>query len=652
MKKNKYHKKDKRDKKIKKESNEKTFSGVLSITKYGYGFVDIEKHEGIYVSQKNMNGAFMGDTVRAKLIKTGRRPECKIIEIVKRDISTLVGTYQRQGNQSYFVPFNNKIPFVFKIKHFNPDITFMLSDGDVVVADILSYGTKEKVPTVYVREFLGKYDDFGNDMLVVMRKYNVFAEFPEEVLKDESTNKKITEDELSKRLDLTNEIIVTIDGDDAKDLDDAISVKKEKNGYTLGVHIADVSHYVKSGSSTDNEAYKRGTSVYLPDRVAPMLPFRLSNDLCSLNPNEIKLTFSCIIKIDNNGNVTDYELRKSYIKSSARLTYNIVKKIVMGDFSEETEPFLPFKENILLMHELYCLMRKKREKERFVEFNFPEPYFEIDENGKVKDIYAYPISFANEMIEEFMLCANVCVADFAMENNFPFIYRVHTEPDSKKIHFLYKVLDSYGIKHTMSQKPTPEEFDDILLNAENSDFKTAVHQIALRSMQKAQYSQKPLGHYGLNFKKYCHFTSPIRRYPDLMIHRILSDFLDGKSLKRYNKIVGNIAEQSSDREVNAFVCEREANDIKKAEFMENYLGEKYEGFVSGMCENGFFVQLENTVEGFVPLATIKGDYYKYFEDEFTIRGKRYKNKFVMGQKVSVIVDKCDVINGKVDFYLA
>lgn len=652
MKKNKYPKKEKKTKKSKKKNSEKTFEGILSITKYGYGFVDIDKHEGIYVSKKNMNGAFMGDNVKAKIIKEGKRPECKITQIVKRNISTLAGSYQRQEKQSYFVPFDNKIPFVFKIKHFNPEINFMLSDGDVVVADILSYGTEDKVPTVYVKEFLGKYDDCGNDMLVVMRKYGIFSEFPEDVLKDKTTDKAITDDELSKREDFTNEFVVTIDGDDAKDLDDAISVKKEKDGYILGVHIADVSHYVKSGSPTDREAFKRGTSVYFPDRVAPMLPFKLSNGLCSLNPNEIKLTFSCIVKIDSKGNIVDYDLKKSFIKSSARLTYNIVKKIVLGENSKETLPFLQFKDNILLMHELYSLMRKKREKERFVEFNFPEPCFEIDENGKVTDIYAYPTSFANEIIEEFMLCANVCVADFALKNNIPFVYRVHTDPDSKKIYSLYKILDSYGIKRTASQKPTPEEFDDILLNAKNTDFETAVHQIALRTMQKALYSEKSRGHYGLNFKKYCHFTSPIRRYPDLMIHRILSDFLDGKSLKRYNKIVGNIADWSSDREVNAFTAEREANDIKKAEFTENHLGERFEGFVSGMCENGFFVQLENTVEGFVPLATIKGDYYKYFEDEFTIRGKKHKNKFTMGQRVSVIVDKCDVINGKIDFYLA
>ena len=647
MKKNKSGKKEKN----KKNSQEKTFEGVLSITKYGYGFVDIQKHEGIYVSQKNMNGAFMGDNVRAKLIKNGRKPECKVVEIVKRNVSTLVGSYQRNQKQSYFVPFNNKIPFVFKIKHFNPEINFMLSDGDIVVADILSYGSKDKEPTVYVKEFLGKYEDKGNDMLVVMRKYAIEAEFCEEVLKDESVNKKINEEELSKRLDLTNDIIVTIDGDDAKDLDDAISVKKEKNGYTLGVHIADVSHYVKSGSPTDKEAYKRGTRVYFPDRVAPMLPFKLSNNLCSLNPNELKLTFSCIVKLDKNGNVVDYTLKKSYIKSSARLTYNIVRKIILGETDDETKPFEYLKDNIMLMHELYKKMRKKREKERFVEFNFPEPKFTIDEEGKVTDVYAYPVSFANEIIEEFMLCSNVCVADFAMKNNFPFVYRVHTEPDSQKVHSLYKLLDTLGIKHTNSPKPTPGEFDDILLNAENSPYKTAVHQIALRTMQKALYSSEPIGHYGLNFKKYCHFTSPIRRYPDLMIHRILSDYLDGKSLKRYNKIVESISNQSSDREVNAFLAEREADDIKKAQYMENYLSKHFDGYISGMCETGFFVQLENTVEGFVPLASIKGDYYKYIEDEFVMIGKKHKNRFMIGQKVKIIVDKCDTVSGKIDFYL-
>ncbi len=637
-------------KKEKNKKSEKTFEGILSITKYGYGFVDISKRNGIYVSEKNLNGGFIGDVVRAKLIKKGKKPECKIVRIIKRNISTLTGYYHKENKQSYFIPLDSKIPFIFKIKHFNPDINFMLSENDIITGEILSYGSSKSSPTIYISEYLGQYDDKGNDMLIVMKKYGITQEFPEKVL-EEAEKTAIANEEFYGRSDYTKDTIVTIDGDDAKDLDDAVNVAKTKNGYTLGVHIADVSHYVKANSELDREAYKRGTSVYFPDRVAPMLPPQLSNGLCSLNPNETKLTFSCIMDIDKSGNVIDYRLEKSYIKSKARLTYEIVRKIVLEEYDESTKKFEHLKENILLMYELYKILRKKRENDGFVEFNFPEPKFTLDENGRAVDVFPYPLSFSNEMIEEFMLAANVCVADFAMKNNFPFVYRVHGAPDSEKIKGLYKMLDTLGISRPHSHRPTPLELNEILKKSDDSAYSPLIHQVTLRAMQKAIYSDEPIGHYGLNFKKYCHFTSPIRRYPDLMIHRILSDYLNEKSIKRYTRIVKSIAQQSSDRELNAFVAEREADDIKKAQYMENHLGERYEGVISGMCETGFFVELPNTVEGFVPLTTIKGDYYKYYEEEFLMRGKRNKNVFRVGQKVKIIVDKCDIPSGKIDFYL-
>ncbi len=645
------NKSQKNTKKNKTKKEEKTFEGTLSITKYGYGFVDISKRNGIYVSEKNLNGGFLGDTVRAKLIKKGKKPECKVVRIVKRNISSLTGFYHKENTQSYFVPLDSKIPFVFKIKHFNPEINFMLSEGDIITGEILSYGSSKTSPTIYVSEFLGRYEDKGNDMLIVMKKYGISESFPESVIFEAENMADITEASFTGRTDLTNETIVTIDGDDAKDLDDAVNVLKTEKGYTLGVHIADVSHYVKQNSELDKEAFKRGTSVYFPDRVAPMLPKKLSNGLCSLNPDELKLTFSCIIDFDNNGNILNYRLEKSFIKSKARLTYEIVRKIVLEEYDEETKKFEHLKKEIMLMHELYKILRKKREDNGFVEFNFPEPKFSLDEHGKAVDVFPYPLSFSNEIIEEFMLSANVCVADFAIKNNFPFVYRIHTEPDREKIELLYKTLDTLEIKRPHSHRPSPPELNEILKNSQNTQYAPLIHQITLRAMQKAVYSDEPVGHYGLNFKKYCHFTSPIRRYPDLMIHRILSDYLSSKSIKRYNKAVKNIAEQSSEREMNAFLAEREADDIKKAQYMEEHLGERFEGIISGMCETGFFVELKNTVEGFVPLATLKGDFYKYHEEEFLMRGKKSKNVFRIGQKVKIIVDKCDVPSGKIDFYL-
>lgn len=643
------NKKTRKTNKTKKE--EKTFEGTLSITKYGYGFVDISKRNGIYVSEKNLNGGFFGDTVRAKLIKKGKKPECKVVRVVKRNISSLTGFYHKENTQAWFVPLDSKIPFIFKIKHFNPEINFMLSEGDIITGEILSYGTSKTPPTIYISEFLGRYDDKGNDMLIVMKKYGISESFPENVLCEAENFGNITENDLEKRIDLTNETIVTIDGDDAKDLDDAVNVLKTPDGYTLGVHIADVSHYVKANSELDKESFKRGTSVYFPDRVAPMLPKKLSNGLCSLNPDEIKLTFSCIIDFDNNGNVVDYRLQKSFIKSKARLTYEVVRKIVLEEFDEETRKFEHLKKEIMLMYELYKILRKKRENDGFVEFNFPEPKFLLNENGKAVDVFPYPLSFSNEIIEEFMLSANVCVADFALKNNLPFVYRIHGEPDREKIEGLYKMLDTLEIKRPHSHRPTPPELNEILKSSQDTQYEPLIHQITLRTMQKAVYFDECIGHYGLNFKKYCHFTSPIRRYPDLMIHRILSDYLELKSTKRYNKAVKNIAEQSSEREINAFLAERDANDIKKAQYMEEHLGERFEGIISGMCETGFFVELKNTVEGFVPLATIKGDFYKFYEDEFLLRGKKSKNVFRIGQKVKIIVDKCDVPSGKIDFYL-
>lgn len=640
-------KKEQRNYKNKKRN---TISGILSVTKYGYGFVDTDDKNGFFVSEKNMGGAFSGDYVIAEPFHGKKRREYRIIKIVERGVFEVTGEYRRYDNQSFLVPLSKKINAVFKIKHVDKNITEMMNEGDIIVGEILSYGDRSKYPTVYINEYLGNKNKKGNDISVVLRQYGIKENFGEEVL-NQPVSTVITENDLKGREDFTNVTVVTIDGEDAKDLDDAISVVRNSDGYVLGVHIADVSHYVRAKTPIDREAYLRGTSVYLPDRVCPMLPEKLSNGVCSLNPHELKLTFSCVMNIDNNGKITDYRIVKSYIRSDARLTYNLVKNIIEGDLDEETEKYEKFYPVINLMHELYTIMRKRRRTKGFTEFDFPETKFKLSEDGKPVDVFAYRNSFANEIIEEFMLAANTSVADFAMKHDFPFVYRVHPEPDTEKVKKLYGVLDVLGIKHKNAKRLSPSDLNEILNEAEKTQYSKTVMQIALRTMQKAVYSNTPTGHYGLNFKKYCHFTSPIRRYPDLTIHRILSEYLEEHNVKKYFKSVYDISEQSTQTEINAFMAERDCDDIKKAEYMSERIGECFEGVISGMCETGFFVELMNTVEGYVSLESLHDDYYEYFEESFMIRGKKRKNTFIIGEAVKVRVESCSISEGKIDFSL-
>lgn len=633
-----------------KFKNEDTLKGVLSVTKYGYGFIDTDKKNGYFVSEKNMNGAFSGDFVEAVPIRGRSKREYKITRILERGIFEVTGEYHRYDNQSFLVPLSKKINAIFKIKHVDKKITQMMNEGDIIVGEILSYGDKNKYPTVYINEHLGSKNEKGNDISAVLRQYGIKESFPEDVL-NQCISSKIKDEELLNREDFTKATVVTIDGEDAKDLDDAISVEKTKDGYVLGVHIADVSHYVRAKTPIDREAYLRGTSVYLPDRVCPMLPKSLSNGICSLNPDELKLTFSCVMNISNDGKITDYKIVKSYIRSKARLTYNIVKDVIEKNYNEKTEKFKEFYSYIELMHDLYTVMRNKRREKGFTEFDFPETKFVLDESGKPLHVYAYNNSFANEIIEEFMLAANTSVADFAMKNDLPFVYRVHPEPDPEKVKKFFSILDTLKIKHKPTKNIKPYELNEILSEASETQFSRTVMQVALRTMQKAVYSNMPTGHYGLNFKKYCHFTSPIRRYPDLAIHRILSEYSEGNNVKKYFKSVYDISEQSTATEINAFMAERDCDDIKKAQYMADRIGEIYEGVISGMCESGFFVELPNTVEGYVSLDSIKGDYYEYIEELFMMKGKKRENKFVIGETVKIKVESCNVSEGKIDFSL-
>ena len=625
----------------KNRRTETTFQGVLSVTKKGYGFVDISKKNGIFVSQKHFNGAFHGDLVEAKKVIRKGKTECEIVKVLERGISTLTGIIVSEGNSYFLRPCFEQIPYDFYIKkaHLNGG-----RPGELAVGEIISYDAE--IPTVYIKETLGEPTKTGNDMAVILRRYGITEEFPPHVLEEELP--KITEEELSCRVDYTNHSVITIDAEDAKDLDDAISVEKQGDRYILGVHIADVSYYVKGRSPLDMEAYLRGTSVYLPDRAVPMLPKKLSNDLCSLNPGEIKLTFSCIMEIDLQGEICSYRLEKSYIQSKKRTSYEKVKAFLSGEKLLEYEDI---RETLELCYSLYKILKAKRQKQGYVEFSFPETAFRLAEDGVPTWVGEYEVSFANEMIEEFMLAANVSVADYALKHRLPFVYRVHATPEIEKLEQLYKTLKLFGVTPPKTVHPSPGQLNGILSEARDTAYQTAVHQLALRSMQKAVYSHECSGHYGLNFTKYCHFTSPIRRYPDLVIHRILSDHLNGKSVKKYQKFVADAAEQSSHREQNAFFAERDAEDVKKALYMKERVGEIYDGYISGLCETGFFVMLDNTVEGFVPLFTLKDDSYVYDDNTLTLSSRIKNRTYRMGDRVSVMVKGADSMKGKVEFGL-
>ncbi|MBO5409255.1 MAG: ribonuclease R [Clostridia bacterium] len=638
MKQKKYHKKTKNNHK-----NQKTeiVQGVLSLTKKGYGFVDLSKNCGIFVSQKHLNGAFHGDFVEAKTVLRKGKQECEIVKILERGISVVTGIVTQVGNHYFLQPYQKNLPYDFFIKkaHLNGAVP-----GDLAVGEIISYDSDP--PTIYLKEVLGSPEKTGNDMTMVLRKYGITEEFSPEV--SEQPLPDISEEELASRVDYTQQTVITIDGDDAKDLDDAISIEKTGAHYRLGVHIADVSYFVKGRTPMDNEAFFRGTSVYLPDRAVPMLPQKLSNGLCSLHPGEIKLTFSCVMEIDREGNIVSYRLEKSYIKSRQRTSYSKVKAFLEGESVPEYEGI---RSTLELCFELYQILKKKRQQAGYVEISFPETAFHLSEDGIPDWVGPYEVSFANEMIEEFMWAANVSVADYAMKENLPFVYRIHGSPEIQKLEQLYSTLKLFGLKTPKSVQPTPAALNEILKNAEGTPYREAVHQLALRSMQKAVYSSQCSSHYGLNFTKYCHFTSPIRRYPDLVIHRILSDYLLGKSVKKYQKFVADAAEQSSQAEQNAFFAEREADDIKKAQYMKNRVGEICDGYISGLCETGFFVMLPNTVEGFVPLHSLEEDFYEYQQASFQISGRQTKHIYSLGQKVSVMVKHADTIIGKIEFEL-
>ena len=621
--------------------------GVLRTTAKGYGFVTSEDDD-IYISSDDVNGALNGDTVLVKIIKSSKKSSDKrregvILRILKRANSTVVGIYTQERGYGIVTPDCDKLPDEIFVAQ--PHSGGALN-GQKVVAEIIEYDSPTTSLCCRVKEVLGFPYDFGVDVLSVIKSYEFPLEFSKEALTETEAVDKIDEEDLTDRLDLTEKLIITIDGEDTKDIDDAISVERTENGYLLGVHIADVSNYVKMGSSLDKEAYERGTSVYLADRVIPMLPVRLSNGICSLNEGVVRLTMSAFINFDNDGNILKSSFHKSYIKSTNRMTYENVRKLLSTkpqELCREYAHLIPMLED---MYSLYLLLSQKTKERGAIDFNIPEAKAVFDKNGKTVDIILRENSFANKIIEEFMISANREVAKYLCENNTPALYRVHEEPNKERLENTLNFIYNKGYTRSASLRGIMEAVSG---TAQEAAFSTML----LRSMAKAKYKSENDGHYGLGLDDYCHFTSPIRRYPDLICHRALKAMIekDTKMKKALAAFVKEAGENCSERENAAAMCERDTLDIKKAEFMEKFVGDELEGVISSVTGFGFFVMLPNTVEGLVRLETLNNDYYVFDEKTLTLLGERTGHCLTIGDSVRVKLIQASKITRRIDFKL-
>ena len=634
--------------------------GTYRKNQKGFGFVKIEDQEDeIYISRENSKNALNGDTVAIKIIaeKEGdKKQEGKIVKIVRHEKDTVVGTFQKSRNFAFVVPDD---------KNFGTDIFISKAnwgkarDKKKVLVQILKYPEKGKNAEGKVIEVLGGINEAGVDMLSLIKQYELPYKFPDEVVAEaKAYGDKIDPSDLPRRRDLRNDIIFTIDGEDAKDLDDAIHVEKLENGnYKLDVHIADVSHYVREKTELDKEAYLRGTSIYMLGRVIPMLPRELSNGICSFNAGEDRYTLSCSMEITPKAKIVSSDIYKGVICVTERMCYTDVQKIL--DRSDETvlkryEKYISYFD---LMAELANILKAKRKENGYLNLEIPESKIILDENGVAIDVKKYETYFANEIIEQFMLIANETVAEKFYWLQAPFIYRNHEAPDVDKVKELNKSLYNFGYKIKISKEEIiyPNEFAKILEDVKGKDEEKVVSNIILRTLRVAKYEAENKGHFGIASKYYCHFTSPIRRYPDLFIHRIISKYLDNDYLvndfwiKKYEKRAEKRAENCSERERVATKVEREAEDIKKAEFMESKIGEEYEGIVSSVTNFGIFVELDNTVEGLIRYEKLGDEYFIYNEEKRQAIGEHTGKVYQIGDKVKIRVANASKLMRQIDF---
>lgn len=648
----------KRGKYAKVDEKKGLIVGTFQSHPKGFGFVSVEDEtEDIFISESEVNGALHMDVVEVKLLpgKSGKRKEGKIVKILEHGTNRVVGTYEPSKNYGFVVPDNQKI---LKDIYVPLERSKGAVAGHKVVCEITDYGKGHRNPEGRIVEILGHINDPGVDILSIAKAYDFPIEFSEKVLNQaERVAKPVSEADRAGRFDLREWQTVTIDGEDAKDLDDAITLTKDGDTYQLGVHIADVTNYVQEHSALDEEAKKRGTSVYLVDRVIPMLPHTLSNGICSLNQGEDRLALSCIMKIDKKGNVTDHRIAETVIRVDRRMSYNSVRKILEDKDEKECAEYETFVPMFECMEELAGILRKKRMKRGSIDFDFPETKIILNDKGEPVEIKPYDRNVATKIIEDFMLLANETVAEDYYWQELPFVYRTHENPDEEKIKKLTMFLNNFGYSiHIAQDEVHPKELQKLLQKIEGTPEEALLSRLTLRSMKQAKYTVDCTGHFGLAANYYCHFTSPIRRYPDLQIHRIIKENLRGRmnETKRahYDKILPEVAKHCSQRERLADEAERETNKLKKAEFMSRHIGEEYEGVISGITQYGMYVELENTIEGMVRLTDMTDDYYAYYEDSYELVGEATNRRYKLGQKVRIAVKDTDIYSRTIDFTLA
>ena len=633
-------------------------TGTFTSHQRGYGFVTIEgEEEDIFIPAEDTGGAFHKDVVQITVSSavTGRRREGKVVKILSHGITQVVGTYENSKNFGFVVPDDPKI---------NKDIFVPRErskgavSGHKVVAEITDYGKKDRKPEGKVVEILGHINDPGTDIISLVRAFALPVEFPTKVLNQaERVAKDVSTADMAGRMDIRDLLTVTIDGEDAKDLDDAITLSKEGDIYKLGVHIADVTNYVQEYSALDEEAKERGTSVYLVDRVIPMLPHTLSNGICSLNQGEDRLALSCMMDIDAKGRVVGHKIAETVVCVDRRMSYTAVKKILEDKDEKTIEEYQDFVPMFELMKELAAILRKKRMQRGSIDFDFPETKILLDDKGHPVEIKPYERNVATKIIEDFMLIANETVAEDFFWQQVPFVYRTHDNPDSEKIHKLATFINNFGYSiHIGQDEVHPKELQKLLQKIEGSTEEPLISRLTLRSMKQAKYSTISSGHFGLATNYYCHFTSPIRRYPDLQIHRIIKECLRGKMndkrISHYDKILPEVAKHASDMERRADEAERETEKMKKVEYMSAHIGEEFEGVISGVTAWGFYVELPDTIEGLVHVTSLKDDYYDYSESTYELVGQITNHRYKLGQKVRVVVTATDALLRTIDFELA
>ncbi len=650
----------KKNRKNKYSLVEKTYyDGIYRKNQKGYGFVKIEgQEEEIYITKENCLNALNGDRVLVEILEEKNKvknAEGKVVKILKHEKDTIVGIFQNNKNFGFVVPDD---------RNFGTDIFISKKDfgkarsNHKVLVKITKYPQKGKNAEGKIIEVLGNVNEAGVDMLSLIKEYRLPSTFPEPVVEEaKKFSKRIDEPDLEHRKDFRKEEIFTIDGPDAKDLDDAVNVKKLENGnYELDVHIADVSYYVKENSLLDKEALIRGTSIYMLGRVIPMLPRELSNGICSLNAKEDRYTLSCLMEIDKKGNVVSSDICKGIINVAERMTYEDVQKILDKSDDSVLEKYKRYINNFEMMGELANILKEKRLEKGYLNLDIPESKIDLDVDGKVVNIGKYKTSFANEIIEQFMLTANETVAEKFYWLEAPFIYRVHEEPDIEKVKELNKFLYNFGLKiKTNTDEIYPKEFSKILEQSKGKEEERVISNLVLHTLKIARYEAENKGHFGIASKYYCHFTSPIRRYPDLFIHRIISKYLEkeykigDQFIEKYKQQAIDRAKQSSEREKIATKVERESEYLKKAEYMESRIGEEYTGIISSVTPFGIFVELENTVEGLVRFEDLGNEYFIYDEDNKKLIGERTKKTYKIGDKIEIRVKNASKLLRQIDF---